>query len=320
MSLAKPKIWQAGMIALARSPRITNFMQRNAAASALAGRFVVGATVAGACEAASRLQADGFKASLYYLGEYVADPTKVSRTVEHKIETARRLGEAGLEIHISLDLTQIGYSIGEAIGSDNAQRIGAAIAHQPGVTRKILMFNMEDAGFVDRTLKLRAQLRERNVPVAQTLQAYLRRTEGDMRGIIAEGAAARLVKGAYVDAGSHAFATGAEIDRNYLDVAAVMLDPTARESGFYPIFGTHDERMIGPIRALASKQGWHPGEYEFEMLYGIRPELQRRLRDQGERVRLYLPFGEDWFPYAVRRVGESPRNAWLLARALLSKR
>jgi proline dehydrogenase len=319
VSLTKPKIWQAGMIALARSPRVTSFMQSNAAASALAGRFVVGATAAAACDAARRLEAQGFKSSLYHLGEYVADPAKVSRTIECKLEIARLLGEAGLEVHISLDLTQIGYSIGEAIGSENAQRIGAAIADQPGTARKILMFNMEDAPFVDRTLDLRTQLRARNVPVAQTLQAYLRRTQSDMQMIVAEGAVARLVKGAYVDAGSHAFPTRAEIDRSYLDVAAVMLAPSARERGFFPVFGTHDERMIEPIRALAARNGWQAGQYEFEMLYGVRPELQRRLRESGVQVRLYLPFGEDWFPYAVRRVGESPRNAWLLTRALLSK-
>ena len=319
MSLAKPKIWQAGMIALARSPRITGFMQRNAAASALAGRFVVGATAAAACDAARRIEAEGFKASLYYLGEYVADPTKVSRTIERKLEVARLLGEAGLEVHISLDLTQIGYSIGETVGADNALKIGAAVADQLGAQHKILMFNMEDAPFVDRTLALRARLRARNIPVAQTLQAYLRRTEADMRKIISEGAVARLVKGAYVDAGDHVFPTRAEIDRNYLNVAAVMLDPAARERGFFPVFGTHDERMIEPIRALAAGNGWRAGQYEFEMLYGVRPELQRRLRDSGVQVRLYLPFGEDWFPYAVRRVGESPRNAWLLTRALLSK-
>lgn len=128
--------------------------------------------------------------------------------------------------------------------------------------------------------------------------------------------AVRLVKGAFADGRDHAFQSRGDIDRHYLHLADRMLAPEARPAGFRPVFGTHDQRMIEPIRKIAGERGWPTDAFEFEMLFGVRPELQRQLRDAGHTVRLYLPFGEAWWPYAVRRVGESPRNAWLLLRAL----
>ena len=110
----------------------------------------------------------------------------------------------------------------------------------------------------------------------------------------------------------------AGIDHAYLDAASIMLSPAAREAGFLPVFGTHDDRLAGAIMALARERGWAPDAFEFEMLYGVRPDWQLALRRLGYNVRVYLPFGADWWPYAIRRVGENPRNAWLLARSLAS--
>ena len=155
--------------------------------------------------------------------------------------------------------------------------------------------------------------------VAQTLQAYLKRSAADLAPIIEAGGMVRLVKGAFADPGPHAFQGAAEIDANYLALAATMLSPQAKARGFRPVFGTHDDKLMPRIRQLARAHGWRSGEYGFEMLYGVRPELQRHLRDAGEQVRLYLPFGRDWWPYAVRRVGESPRNFMLLARTFLGR-
>ena len=306
------------MIALARSPRVTRWMQGNRATAALASRFVGGSDVGAAVAAVRDLERAGFKASLYYLGEYVEDPALAAENGRQKIAAAEALDAAQLQVHISIDPSQIGFAFDDAAGIALAERIGRRIRSLGGGDQPpVMMLNMDDADYVTRMLRVREHLRAAGIPVAQTLQAYLRRSEGDLAPIIASGGQVRLVKGAFADPRPHAFQRSAEIDGNYLKLAAMMLSRQAKAAGFRPVFGTHDDKIIPEIRRLARDNNWQPGEYEFEMLYGVRPELQRHLRDLGERVRLYVPFGRDWWPYAVRRVGESPRNAALLARAVL---
>jgi proline dehydrogenase len=312
--------WQSLMIALATSARIKDFMQRNARASALASRFVAGGDAAAALATALELKEKGLRASLYYLGEYVADAELVARNVEQKSAIAELLGEAGLDVHVSVDPTQVGYAISENLGQPNAERIGEAIARQPARARNYLMLDMEDYGVVDTTLALHQRLVGRGLPAALTLQAYLRRTEGDLRSLIAQGAAVRLVKGAFAESRARAWTRRAEIARSYLDLARMMLSAEARSSGFYPIFASHDEAMLWPIVEMARDGGWRTEDYEFEMLYGVRPELQHKLLAAGQTLRLYLPFGRDWWPYAARRVGENMANARFVARAVLARR
>ena len=311
------KLWQSLMIALARSPRVTRWMQANRATAGLARRFVGGLDAEQAIGTARRLRQAGFRTSLYYLGEYVADPAQIAETVRQKKLAIMLLKDAGLQVHVSVDPTQIGYGYDDALGERNAIEIGRSVQQSSG-EEPVLMLDMEDAGYVARTLELRDRLAAEGIPVAQTLQAYLKRTGDDLARIIASGGRVRLVKGAFADPASHAFQSRTAIDENYLALARSMLSADAKARGFRPVFGTHDDALIAEIRMLAEKGGWQPGRYEFEMLYGVRTELQRLLHEAGEQVRLYLPFGRDWWPYAVRRVGESPRNAALLARALVS--
>lgn len=311
------KTWQRGMIALARSPRVTRWMQDNRATAALARRFVGGLTAEEGIETAKRLRHAGFKASLYHLGEYVADPERIAETVRQKKLAVMLMKDAPLQVHLSVDPTQIGYGYNDALGERNALEIGRSVQQASG-ERPVLMLDMEDADYVTRTLALHHRLAAEGIPVAQTLQASLKRTAEDLAAIIDQGGSVRLVKGAFADTRPHAFQSRAEIDANYLALARIMLGPEARARGFRPVFGTHDDALIAEIRLVARNSGWSPGAYEFEMLYGVRTELQRQLHEQGEQVRLYLPFGKDWWPYAIRRVGESPRNAALLARALVS--
>lgn len=316
------KLWQSLMIGLARSGRVSRFMHRNAATSALARRFVGGRDLAAAIETARVLQRRGVRVSLFYLGEYVSDLGIVQKTVAQKVAAIEALAGAGLDIHLSVDPTQIGYSIDPELGRRSALAIGQALVRQAvggrNDRRDFLMLDMEDWTLAEPTLKLRGELAAAGVPVAQTLQAYLRRTAADLEPIIAAGGAVRLVKGAFVDRTTRAFASRAEIDSNYRVLADRMLSADARETGFYPIFGTHDDGIAFDILALAMARGWPADGYEFEMLYGVRQELQQRLLAEGARLRLYLPFGEAWFPYAIRRVGESPRNIRLILRALTS--
>ncbi|HET6159677.1 MAG TPA: proline dehydrogenase family protein [Dongiaceae bacterium] len=285
------KLWQSGMIALARSARVTRWMQGNRATASIARRFVAGADAAQAMAVARDLERAGFKTSLYYLGEYVEDPVVVAENGRQKIAVAESLQAAHLQIHVSLDSTQIGYAIDEKAGELLALKIGARIRElrQADGAPPVLMLNMEDAEYVDRILALRTRLLAAGVPVAQTLQAYLKRSAGDLAPIIAAGGHVRLVKGAFADSRPHAFQSRDEINENYLRLGRMMLGATAMQSGFRPVFGTHDEALIAEIRIIAKNGGWQPGAYEFEMLYGVRPQLQRQLHDAGEQVRLYLP-------------------------------
>lgn len=291
------RLWQRSMIALARSARVKAAVQRHAGASALARRFVAGADVDAACAAAARLRAEGLRASLFYLGEYVADPDLVRLNVVQKIAAARALGAAGLDAHVSVDPTQLGYGIDAQTGARNALDIGRVVAAQPAGPgrRNLLMLDMEDFSLVEPTLELRRLLVAAGVPTGQTLQAYLRRTAADLDAIIAGGGAGtvRLVKGAFAEGGGRAFRSRAAVRENYLRLARRMLSAEARAAGLRPVFATHDEGLTRRLLDLVAARGWPPGSFEFEMLYGVRPELQRALRDAGQTVRLYLPFGTD---------------------------
>lgn len=341
-------IFQRTTIALARSPAMGRAMRAVAARTSLAQRFVGGADVDAAVRTALRLRdAHGIRASLFYLGEYVADPAAIEHNVSQAINACGALGAAGLDVHVSVDPTAIGYMASDALGEANARRIGEALRQAAG--RKIgqtagqgtgpatgqaagqatgqdtgqaarsgqnwMVLDMEDAGIRERTCVLHRSLLEAGLPAGLTLQARRRRTPEDLAWAIRQHTSLRLVKGAFPErALDHAGRD--RIDHAYLDAAAIMLSREAREAGFYPVFGTHDDRLAGAIMALARERGWSPDAFEFEMLYGVRPDWQLALRDLGYNVRVYLPFGGDWWPYAIRRVGENPGNAWLLARSL----
>jgi len=308
------------MIALARSSSVKDFMQGRGGMKKLARRFVAGPDAASAFATAERLLDEkGIRTSFYYLGEYV---DRLELVLDQKLAIAARLADADLDVHISVDPTQIGLQTDAEQVGPRARSIGRAIAlasgGKPGL--HCLMLDMEDASVVDFTLALHDDLRRLELPAAVTLQAYLRRTEGDLTKLIASGAKVRLVKGAFVGAKHVAFTTEAEIKANYHKLVALMLSEEARESGFYPIIATHDDRIQAEALALARENGWPQGAYEFEMLLGVRRDVAEALARQGERVRLYVPFGRDWWPYAIRRIGENPANGVLLARSLLARR
>jgi proline dehydrogenase len=314
------RLWQRTMIALARSDRVKDFMQRNERMKGLAQRFVAGGDAEAAITVACHLLAEGIRTSFFYLGEYVDRPELVRENIEQKLQIARLLEAQEMDVHISVDPTQIGLQTDRSEVAARALAIGRAImtasAGKPGL--HCLMLDMEDASVVDFTLALHDELRRLELKAAITLQAYLRRSEGDLERLIASGAKVRLVKGAFVGKSDIAFTKETEIKANYRRLVGMMLAPEARASGFYPIIATHDDRIQAEAVALAREQGWSQGSYEFEMLLGVRSDIAQGLARQGERVRLYVPFGRDWWPYAVRRIGENPANGVLLARSLFS--
>jgi proline dehydrogenase len=167
---------------------------------------------------------------------------------------------------------------------------------------------MEGSAYTDRTLALYRRLRRRWRNVACVLQAYLRRTEADLRALVPGGLRVRLCKGAYREPSAHAFPRKADVDRNYARLAGMLLSREAQAAGTYAAFATHDERLIRVIADRAREFGLAPDRYEFQMLHGIRPELHRTLLDLGVRLRVLVPFGEDWYGYFVRRLAERPAN------------
>ncbi|HQF30769.1 MAG TPA: proline dehydrogenase family protein [Hyphomicrobiales bacterium] len=315
------RIWQSVMIALARSGRLTGLVQGTSVLASLSRRYVAGGDAAAGMRRARDLAAaDGIRASLFFLGEYVEDRGKIAEAVENKLAVAGELAEAGLDIHVSVDPTQIGGSLDDALMDANADAIAARIgvlAGPPGGVH-CMMIDMEDHSVVDKTIALHDRLQAAGYPVALTLQAYLRRTEADIARLVERPSRVRLVKGAFVAAGDIAFTSQAEIKANYRRLIDLMFSPAARASGFYPIIATHDDRLHAHARDVARRNGWPEGTYEFEMLMGVRGDVAGALAAAGERVRLYVPFGRDWWPYAIRRIGENPRNALLLARSLVS--
>jgi proline dehydrogenase len=309
------------MIALARSERLKEAMQRFAATTRLATRFVGGDGPEAAVATARRLIDDaGITASLFYVGEYVSDAAVVDRNVAMTLAAIERLGAEGLDAHVSIDPTAIGYIAGERLGAQNAERLARAVAGQPGNGRNFLMLDMEDLSLVEPTLRLHRKLLGRGLPAAVTLQARLRRAEHDLLPLLTKATSVRLVKGAFPRGPEDDYQGRRAITNNYLALARLMLSGEARKAGFYPVFATHDDALARHVGELARTNGWRPDQYEFELLYGVRPDWQQELREQGLAVRVYLPFGTDWWPYAIRRVGERPRNVLLLGRALLPHR
>lgn len=310
------------MIALATNPWLRDVMQRRATSSLLARRFIAGGTAAESVEAALNLPAHGIHPSLFYLGEYVQDPNLVEQTVKSKLAAARALRGLGLGVHVSVDPTQIGLTIDLDLCRSNALRIAAAIgeATHAGPERACLMLDMEDDSVVESTVAIHDEVLAAGYPVAITLQAYLRRTRDDLEAKMKQGAFVRLVKGAFAAGSDIAFTSRRAIRHNYVELAEMALSASAANYGLYPSFATHDHRLQAEIVRLAEAGGHDRGGYEFELLYGVRDDLAQQLSRAGHRVRLYMPFGTDWWPYALRRVGENPRNVIMLARALLSWR
>ncbi len=314
------RAWQSTMIGLARSPRVKRWVQNTRATSTIATRYVAGETArSGVARAASLLASPGIRSSLFYLGEYVDTPGLVGENVEAKIEVAGLLGNTGMDVHISVDPTQVGQTLDPAMARRNVFSIAEAIArssnNRPGV--HALMLDMEDASVTDATIKLHDDVHAAKLPVALTLQAYRRRTQDDLRPQIRRGSKVRLVKGAFAAGPDLAFPRQSEIKENSRRLIDMMLSREARDAGFYPIIATHDDRLHAYTIERARGNGWQAGEYEFEMLLGVRGDVSHALAKSGERVRLYVPFGRDWWPHAVRRIGENPRNGWLLARSLV---
>lgn len=274
----------------------------------LAGRFVAGDKLDDAVEVARSLNSQGFKVSLDHLGEDVHDRASVVEATDDYLESLDRIAHFGLDANISVKATQLGLSIDEDLADESIERL-AGRAKEVGTSVTI---DMEDSRYTEATICLyeKAQSAHGNVGIA--IQTYLHRTPQDLARIIPLGGHVRICKGAYVEPEEIAFQSKTDVDAAFAEMLRVMM----AEEGIRPAVATHDQALIDLTRELALGREAY---FEFQMLYGVRQELQRELVGQGHPVRIYLPFGSKWYPYLTRRLAERPANAWFFARAVVGR-
>ena len=310
------RLWQKAMIGLARSERMGRRMHGSRLMRRFSRCFVAGEDAAGGVQRAQSLKRGGRTASLFYLGEYVDSEELVRANVENLEQVIPLLAQCGLDVHVSVDPTQIGSVLSWDLCQENAERLARAVDKAKNSGRDLLMLDMEDSGVTENTLSIYNELRAKGLPAGVTIQAYLRRSGRAIEQLAARGATVRLVKGAFAENSDVALVRKREIDARYKDLAAELLSPRALDAGCYPVFGTHDTRMIDFVNRTAEAREVSREEYEFEMLLGVRPALQRSLVERGYSLRVYCPFGNSWWPYSIRRVGESARNLRFMARSV----
>jgi proline dehydrogenase len=303
------------LLSAAGSDLIKRTVVRAPLSSGVVNRFVAGDHVDDALAATRRLVAHGLLASIDRLGEATTDVAKARATADAYVELLRRLGEAQLAefAEVSVKLSSLGQALphdGEQIALDNARKVCAA-ASELGTT---VTLDMEDHTTTDATLNALRQLRADFPTVGAVLQAYLRRTEGDCRDLAGEGSRIRLCKGAYREPASVAFQDQADVDLSYVRCLRILMHGKG-----YPMVATHDPRLVEIAAAVALQSGRDKGEYEYQMLFGVRPDEQRRLAGRGEKIRVYLPYGTEWYPYLTRRLAERPANLAFFLRAVATR-
>ncbi len=295
---------------LAQSPLVRRLASRYGMVkeTGFARRFIAGETIGEALVAAQAIQAQGYLLTLDYLGESVRTPKAATAATDEYLRLLSVISEAGVERNVSLKLTQLGLDIDRATCVDNLRRILTPAAEQGFFIR----VDMEDSGHTQQTLDIVETLWKhdyRNVGVV--LQSYLRRTDADLTRMLGLGTRVRLVKGAYKEPRQVAFPRQADVEDHFIAAMKRLLD-----SGQYHAIATHDPAMIEATIAYARERGIAADRFEFQMLYGIRRDLQASLLARGYRMRIYLPFGKEWFPYFMRRLGERPSNVGFLLRSL----
>jgi len=286
-------------------------------ARAVAKRFVAGDNIKEALSSAKELNAKGMLAALDYLGESVTNIEDANAARDEILALIAAINEAGVEAYVSIKLSQLGLRIDPELAHDNMhQLLSQAKKHNIKVR-----IDMEETAVTDITLAIYRQLRFKDgfENVGIVIQAYLYRTEEDVNQLIDEGAWVRLCKGAYAEPADLAFPQKADTDSNYVKLIKLMLSEKARKNNFHLAIASHDEAMIQATIDYATAQNIAPNEFEFQMLYGIRRDLQDKLVRDGYQMRVYIPYGTAWYPYFMRRLAERPANLWFFASNLLKR-
>jgi len=293
---------------LSRQKHLRKWMETSRWARRLAGRFVAGDNLPDALATCQRINSEGIAVTLDHLGENV---TSLEEAAASRDAYSRALAEiANLKIkgNVSLKLTQFGIDLSLAECTANVE----ALVRQAAALGSFVRVDMESSEYVDRTLDLVTGLHDRYKATGTVIQAYLYRSRKDVEMLCARGIPVRLCKGAYLEPHSVAFKSKADVDRNFVELMNLLL-----EKGVYPAIATHDGRIIEQTERFAESRKIPRDSFEFQMLYGIRRDIQKRLVSEGYRLRLYVPYGRAWYPYFMRRLAERPANVFFLARNLL---
>jgi proline dehydrogenase len=271
-------------------------------------RFVAGENLADAVVAIKQLNRNGISASFDHLGEAISDRRATHEEVEEYLRVLNTIRDHRLNSNVSVKLTQLGLDISPDLCFENAGRIVECAKSLDNFVR----IDMEDSTKTDATIEIFKRLKQRFGNVGIVIQAYLNRSERDIDELLSLGARIRLCKGAYDEPESVAFPKKADTDANFVKLMQKML-----ASGIYHGIATHDESMISATQRFASSKGIARDKFEFQMLYGVRRDLQERLVSEGYRMRVYVPYGQYWYPYFMRRLAERPANIWFVLRNML---
>jgi len=303
------------LLAAARSPRLRTVAEKSRLARPVVNRFVAGSKERDALRVAGELIGSGMLVSLDFLGEDTTSRQQADHTISAYRSLLAELARAGHggRVEVSVKLSAIGQSLpgdGQRIALDGARAICEA-AELAGTT---VTLDMEDHTTTDSTLAILGELRGDFPWVGAVLQAYLKRTEGDCRDLAGDGSRVRLCKGAYAEPDSVAF-TGEAVEESYLRCLDVLLGGDG-----YPMIATHDPAMLATARSMVAEHARAADTFEFQMLFGVRPDEQRAIAAAGNRMRVYVPYGDEWYGYFMRRLAERPANLTFFLRSLASKR
>lgn len=300
------------LLYLSSQPKVFTFVRNNRMAKGFASRFVAGETLDTALDAVKKLNAKGITVSLDLLGESVHNDTEARESARQYIQMLDRIKKSRLDANVSVKLTAMGLDIGEELCIANMQNIlDRAREHETFVR-----IDMEGSDYTQKTLDI---FYNRLFPsyrgnVGIVLQSYLYRTSDDVRQAIAQGARVRLCKGAYKEPTSVAYPDKKDVDDSYIRcMKALLLE------GNYPGIATHDERIVRATKAFARENQIASSKFEFQMLYGVRRDLQEKLVREGYRLRVYVPFGTQWYPYLMRRLAERPANVAFITGNVLKE-
>ena len=298
---------RAFFLLLSRLAWLRRWMETSTLSQRVASRFVAGETLAKGLAVGRRINSEGIALTLDHLGENVSSLAEAEASRDVYLRTLNEIAENHIDGNVSLKLTQFGMDISEEACRANVEQLLIRAKELNSFVR----VDMESSGYTDRTIKLVEDLHKDHGAVGTVIQAYLHRSGKDVEALCRLGIRVRLCKGAYLEPAEIAFQAKPDVDRNFVQLMRILL-----ATGTYPAIATHDEKIIRETKDFARSRRIGPESFEFQMLYGIRRDLQRRLVAEGYRLRLYVPFGKAWYPYFMRRLAERPANVVFLARNL----
>jgi len=300
-------------LALSDSERLRQVAVGFGPARAMARRFVAGEELPEAVAAVRELNSLSLLATVDHLGENVTSETEARDATTETLDLIQAIEANELQAGVSAKLTQLGLDLGPWLAADNLQRIVARAAQADRFVR----IDMESSDYVQATLDLFGEVWQRHKNVGVVIQSYLYRSADDVARLSEMGAPVRLVKGAYDEPPDVAYPDKGDTDANFVRLMEMLFSKEARANGVYPAIATHDTHLIDWAKEHTAQQGIPKEQFEFQMLYGIRTGLQRQLAAEGYRVRAYVPYGQQWYPYFMRRLAERPANVLFLVRNLI---